>query len=348
MSAVAGSLRADALGPEVSVALPTPGRPPAVVTPVAATLARDPAAFAHWFAVAQEPLRDVLVDAGAVLLRGFPVPDRHAFSTLVAPLPHHRGGYSGGATPRSSLARNVYEATQVPGSVTILLHQEMAYLKSYPAMLVFHCEQAPEVGGATTVGDMRSLAADLPGRFLDDLERLGISYHRNFRPTGEPHPSDDYPGIYHGTLRDGFGTDDRDEVERQCAALGMTWTWEPDGSVSTRLDRPAFAEHARTRERVYFNHVLTQVIDPDYLGAAWEPYLDMYDRAGRPRPYNTTFGDGSPIRPEDHRCVHENLLARTVAPGWQPGDVLCVDNVLTGHGREPFRGTRHVDVALVD
>ena len=72
----------------------------------------------------------------------------------------------------------------------------------------------------------------------------------------------------------------------------MEFEWMPDGSLSTRLHKAAFATHPRRGDRVYFNHILTQIIDPEWLGPVYEVYLDLYDRAGRPRPYHVTYGDG--------------------------------------------------------
>jgi hypothetical protein len=100
---------------------------------------------------------------------------------------------------------------------------------------------------------------------------------------------------------------------------------------------------------VYFNHILTQIVDPEWLGdEAYEIYLDVYDRAGRTRPYHVTYGDGTEIDMADHQRVADGLAAATIAPGWQAGEVLLIDNVYTGHGRLPFTGHRDVQVALID
>src|SRR5205807_1176824 len=63
-------------------------------------------------------------------------------------------------------------------------------------------------------------------------------------------------------------------------------------------------------------------------------------------PTQTYYGDGAPIEPE----VLENL--RRVYRGalhefaWRTNDVLLVDNILTVHGRNPFRGFRRILVAM--
>jgi hypothetical protein len=40
----------------------------------------------------------------------------------------------------------------VPPSVDVKLHQEMAYLKHYPAKIAFYCHQPAASGGETIIG----------------------------------------------------------------------------------------------------------------------------------------------------------------------------------------------------
>jgi alpha-ketoglutarate-dependent taurine dioxygenase len=48
----------------------------------------------------------------------------------------------------------------------------------------------------------------------------------------------------------------------------------------------------------------------------------------------------------DH--LRECYRAETVALPWRQGDVLVVDNMLTSHGRSPFRGRRRTLVAMAE
>ena len=38
----------------------------------------------------------------------------------------------------------------------------------------------------------------------------------------------------------------------------------------------------------------------------------------------------------------------TAREGWQPGDLLLVDNIRTAHGREAYAGPREVLVGMAD
>lgn len=336
------------LGPGIWSELPRPHDPPLVLGPEGGALAREVDAAADWFASRAATVDRLLARHGAILLRGFPIADTDDFARLVAHYPAHGTGYTGGATPRNAIKGTVYEATQVPGSIVILLHQEMAYLHDFPTKIIFFCARPPDEGGETTFGDFRRFMNGLPERFLDELAERGLAYHRHFRPAGVPHGVDAHPEIYHATLSQAFGTEDRDRIEEHCGRLGMEIEWEEDGGLRTRLVRDAFATHGVTGDRVYFNHILTQIIDPDWMGPLYEPYLDLYDRADRPRPYHVTYADGGQIAPEDYLRVREGLAAVTREHPWQAGDVLVIDNVYTGHGRRTFRGSRDLQVALVD
>ena len=336
------------LGPHVHVHAPFADNPPLFVQPADPTLAIETAEAVSWFAGHAEVF-DVLLDHyGAVVLRGFPIEGTDDFADLVAHAPPHAFGYAGGATPRDQLGRNVYEATQVPASVDIKLHQEMAYLKHYPSKIVFYCHVPAASGGETIIGDMRRFTRMLDDRFLSELEARGLTYHRNFRAPDVPHGSEEHAQIYHATLRQGFSTDDSEQIEESCRRLEMDFEWMPDGSLSTRLHKAAFATHPRRSDRVYFNHILTQIIDPEWLGPVYDTYLDLYDRAGRPRPYHVTYGEGSPISDDDYRAVAQGLSEVVVSFPWHAGDVMIVDNIYTAHGRNPYTGQRDVQVALLD
>ena len=71
---------------------------PLCVTPRSAELATSPEMFVAWYRSRLDTI-DTLLDAcGALLWRGFAVPDTAAFGRLGALYPAHANGYTAGAT----------------------------------------------------------------------------------------------------------------------------------------------------------------------------------------------------------------------------------------------------------
>jgi hypothetical protein len=78
-----------------------------------------------------------------------------------------------------------------------------------------------------------------------------------------------------------------------------------------------------------------------------ESLLDIVeDEADLPR--NVLYGDGSLINDDTLDTVRSVIETHKVSFPWQAGDVVMLDNMLTAHGRAPFRGTRKVIVAMAE
>jgi hypothetical protein len=63
-------------------------------------------------------------------------------------------------------------------------------------------------------------------------------------------------------------------------------------------------------------------------------------------PRHAFYGDGSPIEDavlEEIRAAYER---EAIVFTWQNGDVLVLDNMLTAHGRRPYRGARKIVVGM--
>ena len=63
-------------------------------------------------------------------------------------------------------------------------------------------------------------------------------------------------------------------------------------------------------------------------------------------PYNTYYGDGSPIEDSVVEEIRNAYRHETVSFPWEKGDLLMMDNMLVAHGRNPFSGARKIVVAM--
>jgi len=318
---------------------------PLFIQPLDPLLQRDSEAAAQWFEAHRPAIEPLLLDHGAIVLRGFAIPDTQAFERLIASYDSPQFGYLGGATPRAQIAGRVYESTRAPAEAVLGMHQEMAYLPDYPTHLAFYCRMPAAWGGETYIADMRRFTAGVDPRFIDRIEANGVLYTRNFR---SPNVSTGHPVLdtYHKTWCNAFATDDPATAEAQARAVGLTPEWLPDGSLSVKYRARGLIEHPQTGERLWFNQIATQSLTPQNHG----PHFELYDRhygQDRPRAYATTYGDGSPIATADLDALYPLIGGLTVVFPWSSGDVLLLDNFLTAHGRNAYTGRRDVQVALL-
>lgn len=286
-----------------------------------------------WLRESRDALRAGLDAHGALYLRGLPVKDVEDFAEVRDSLVSELAGYVEKATPRSHFGRDVYSSTDLPPSQAIRPHNENSYALSFPGLLMFGCLVAPDQGGATPVTDVRRVLGGIPEPLADRFRAYGWSLTRTY---GD-----------HISLgwRTAFGTEDRDEVAAYCAANHIAHEWLEGDRLRTTQRRSATIRHPGTGEEVWFNHTVfwnEWALDPEVR----EVFLE--DLGHDNLPFNTAYGDGEPISRQDVETIDEAYRRATVRETWRPGDVLIVDNILSAHAREAFRGNRRIVVAMGD
>jgi len=289
--------------------------------------------LAGWLATGREDVRRRLRTHGAVLLRGFDVGAVDGFQTAVTTLSGEPLPYTERSSPRSTIKGRVYTSTDYPPTEEIFFHNENSYQLSWPMTLYFYCLVPPAERGATPLSDTRQVLAALDGAVVEEFARRRWMVVRNFGADfGLP-------------WQEVFGTADRDEVERYCAAGRIQAEWRGPDRLRTTAVRDAVHRHPETGEPAWFNHVT--IFHVSTLPApVRDGLIELYGEADLPG--NTYYGDGGPIDAEvlDHlRACYRSAATRF---DYERGDVLVVDNMLTAHGREPFTGPRQVAVAMAE
>ena len=273
-----------------------------------------------------------LEDAGALLFRGFDVPDAHAFDAAIEAYGEPGFTYEESLSNavRTNVTPRVFTANEAPPSTEIFLHHEMAQTPIYPSKLFFYCEVAQMTGGATPL--CRSdwvvdrLAAEAP-EFLARLEAEGVRY-TNVMPG-----ADDAGSGQGRSWRSTLSVETQEEAEARLADLGYSWEWRSDGSLKvTTAALPAVREVSEGR-RTFFNQLI----------AAFRGWSDSRNSADK----SITFGGGEPITAGDMAPAIAAAEELTALCAWQPGDVALVDNFTVMHGRRPFEGKRRVLASLV-
>ncbi|MGW6979867.1 TauD/TfdA family dioxygenase [Streptomyces sp. NPDC054932] len=287
-----------------------------------------------WLEVNRKRVRDLLVENGSVLLRGFSIGGVDGFDGVVrnlsgsAPLT-----YAERSSPRSTIKGQVYTSTDYPAEEEIFLHNENSYQAVWPNTLYFYCVEPPLTRGATPLADIREVYGAIDPEVRGEFERRGWRVVRNFHADfGVP-------------WQETFGTEDRAAVEEYCRGKGLLPEWRADGGLRTTAVREAVHKHPVTGESVWFNHATffhVTSLNPEVREGLQEIFPD------EDLPTNTYYGDGGRIPDEVLDHLRSVYRAATTRFDWQKDDVLVVDNMLAAHAREPFTGPRKIAVAMAE
>ncbi len=292
----------------------------------------DSGSLAKYLGENKRAIDDTLAETGAVLFRGFDVPDAFRLDEAVQAYGEDNFPYleSLSNAVRVNVTERVFTANEAPPTTSIYLHHEMAQTPIYPSKLFFYCEIPAETGGETPICRSDLLLERLESvnqPFVEALAEKGVTY-TNVMP-GSDDAGSGQGRSWPNTLRAAT----REQAEARLQALGYRWEWKDDGALSvTSPVLPAVRDLPDGR-RSFFNQLI----------AAYRGWSDSRNSAAR----SIRFGDGSPISPDDMADAVSlgDELSHDLA--WRAGDVALVDNFLVMHGRRPFEGRRRVLASLV-
>ncbi len=286
-----------------------------------------------WAEGNRQSIESELLRYGAVLFRDFTVNSVSHFEQFARTAAGELIKYGERSSPRTKLEGEVYTSTDHPADQHILLHNEQSYTVNWPMKILFYCAQPAQEGGATPIADSRKIYRRLAPGIVEKFAEKKVMYVRNYgHGLGLP-------------WQEVFQTDDRAAVAEHCRRASIEFEWMADNCLRTRQVRPALRQHPKTGETVWFNHSfffhlssLEASVRKSMLAVVSEEDV----------PFNTFYGDGSPIEPSVLEEIREAFRQETVSFPWQQSDVLLLDNMLVAHGREPFAGPRRIVVAMAE
>lgn len=270
---------------------------------------------------------------GAILFRGFQISTPEKMAAFIEIISGGTLAYQERSTPRTSIAGNIYTATDYPASQRIFPHNENSYQSQWPMKLFFQCIIPPEQGGETPLIDTRKVYQRIKPEIRQAFLDRDFLIVRNFNEE----MGLNWPHV--------FGTRDRRSVEAYCQARDITVEWKPKGGLRTRTRRPAVRIHPMSGASCWFNH------GTFFHVTTLDPSIAETIRRTVPEenlPSQTYYGDGSPIEADVIQHLRDCYEREMVMFPWQRGDLLMVDNMLTAHARTPFKGERKVLVAMAD
>lgn len=286
-----------------------------------------------WVSENKDALEEQLLHHGGILFRGFNVtsiPEFERFTSIMSP---NLEEYRERSTPRKAVQGKVYTSTEYPEEMWIPQHNENSYQHAWPMKIWFYAVDCALEGGETPIADSREIYTRLDPKIVQAFTEKKVMYVRNLG------------GGIDLPWQDVFQTDSKTEVEEYCRKAGMEVTWLDQDRLRTKSVRQAVAKHPKTGEMLWFNQAhlfhytsLPQEIREYLLSAMGEENMTR----------NAYYGDGTPIEQsvlDEIRGVYDEIMVRFL---WQPNDVLLLDNMLTTHGRAPYKGKRKVVVAMSD
>lgn len=321
---------------EVETAVRAPGLVPLFIQPRQGQLSRH-AEFMAWFVRHKTTIDDLVVQYGAAVFRGFPLAKTSDFDEITGLYHAYKNGYMGGSTPRGKLGERALQSTTLDARFTIPIHSEMAYMRDYPPKLAFFSRLTASDGGATTICDMRRVTRKLPPSVVEKISRLGVRTVRHYGPCRDDNTivTEDPNSVpWNRAFPAGARKED---VSALCEELGLTPLWLDDGSLTVISVVPGFNIHPATGERIFRTNIHS-------TGLTSAP--QRTDTSSSRYSHTHSLGDGSHLAEEEIQAIRAIIDEETISWQWKDGDLLLVDNLLVGHGREPYCGDREQQVAM--
>ncbi len=277
-------------------------------------------------------IETVLLQYGAVLLRGFDINGVSEFNKVAQIITPNLLEYIYRSTPRTKLGGRIYTATEYPSNRHIPLHNEFSYFRFWPNKIMFFCVISPTSGGETPIADSRKVLKNINPEIVNKFKQKGVMYVRN------------YTSGIDLSWQEVFQTDSKEKVECYCDEHAIQWLWRNDSNeLTTKQVCQATVNHPITGEEVWFNQAhlfhISSLVNEDAAFLKAELGEDNLTR-------NSFYGDGTNFEPPYLTEIRQAYDAATIKFEWQRGDIMLLDNILMAHGRTPYTGERKIAVAM--
>lgn len=292
--------------------------------------------LSEWISENKKDFEIELSKYGAILFRGFDVDNVEKFNDFISSFDTKPLPYMFRSSPRNEIkkeVKDIYTSTIYPNDRSIRLHNESSYSRIWGKKIVFCCLTPAEEGGETPIANSRNIFQSIPEALRLKFKEKQVKYVRNFFPEfGMP-------------WEEVFQTEDRNKVLEICKNYAIDIEFIDDRRVTISWVKPAIYKHPITNEETWFNHVyfFNKYSLYEDLGLSGDDYLPEEMLTS-----DTFFGDGTEISFEEYTILKDAYDSNQIYFPYEKGDVLFLDNMLTAHGRMPFKGDRVIATAIIE
>jgi len=264
-----------------------------------------------------------------------------AFGEFCASLELTPYPYEGGAAPRTIIPVKagkdiVFTANESPPSQPIPFHHELAQVANPPNYVFFYCDVEPTEGGETPIIDSTKVyrfAEENHPEFIAKLKECGAKYTRTLPPKTDP------MSPIGRSYQETWGVSTPAELDHKLTKLsGYKWQWLDDGCVRiTSASVPAL--------RLIGDHAKNQIYQWTFANAIVAAFLGWQD-SRNDRRKAVCFGDDTAIDEMVLESISTYMQNNKIANKWNAGDIICLNNRLVMHSRNPFSGPRRVYASI--
>lgn len=293
----------------------------------------DKDSLCNYITYNKKHLLSLLQEIGGILFRGFNLINELDFEQVVRSLNPNLGNYTGGDSPRTKISEKIYTSTEYPPEFSISLHHEKSFSNTYPYHVYFFCQIPPHEGGETPILDSRKLYQSLTPELIDTFKNKKLKYIMNLHSGS---------GIGR-SWRDSYEVNDKEALEKILKTFKINYRWKEDDILEVHEIVQPIIKHPLSNEYVFFSqadqwHISN--LDKEIVDAMSEiiPEENFF--------HNCLHGDGSEINIEHLQEIREKMQENMVTFPWKKGDLLMLDNIISMHGRMPYKGLRKILVSM--
>ncbi|CAE8632679.1 unnamed protein product [Polarella glacialis] len=326
----------------------------------------EPGWLQTWLLTAEASawLRGAFFQHGAIVFRGFNVPDAPSFEQVALAITPSLEDVYLGTSPRSQINQTkfVHTAADFDKHSTVPPHLEMSFMDDPPKLQMFYAHRLDMTkGGETPLVDFQGVWESISGNrgLVKRMRSRNIMYIRRYEDCGHRKILDPY---FTKCWQDMFKTDNKTEVRRQCSKERFDCSWDSINILTIKNVQPPLRQHQATGKTIWFNHMNVLIPDSyayDYERTAvmwgkvegwWPLLIGTYYRMlllvmrtycqEQDLGHNVVYEDGSLVAREDFLDIKRAIWRNTVQAPYQLQDVVLADNWRVAHGREMYMGAK--------